>query len=331
MSFVIRSLPTKSSQLKNKNAATLISFFSSDAAVLYLYGEPGTGKTFAVNMLAKEYGYDVLYLEPPFENHVVQAASACSIFVNDKKMIIIDVGDTLKSSDLKALAKGYWGESRLVIIGDTYPRASPMRNAFKKQPYKYLAIKFHQFDELEILGSLTMYAGELGARVSYEVLLQIAKESAGDMRAARLSLRALIASRDEREVKCFLPLSETAYYSNINKVFSKDIEDVRDAVAYFGPYISIQIMRKNLIARMPDRYDLMYLLKMCSELGETYTEYLIQLGSLIGRVMKGRKYLSYRKPTAFEVPDVNVNCSDVKKILYFRGYEKLMKRSEMVS
>jgi len=322
MSFVIRSLPTKSSQLKNKNAATLISFFSSDTAVLYLYGEPGTGKSFAVDMLAKEYGYDVIHLEPPFDNHVVQAASACSLFTNDKKLIIIDVGDSMKAPDLKALAKGYWGESRLVIIGDTYPRASPLRNAFKKQPYKFTAIKFHQFDEMEILGSLTMYAGELGARVSYETLLHIAQESAGDMRAARLSLKALIASRDVQEIKCFLPLSENAYFSNVNKLFSRDSEDVREGVEYFGAYISIQIMRKNLIARMPDRYDLMYLLKMCSELGENFEGYLIQLGSLIGRVMKSKKYLSYSKPTPFEVPDVNVNCSSVKKVLYFRGFDK---------
>ena len=323
MSFVIRSLPTKSSQLKNKNAATLISFFSSDTPVLYLYGEPGTGKTFAVKMFAKEYGYEVLYLEPPFENHRVQAASACSLFANDKKLVIIDVGDSLKATDLKALAQGYWGDSRLIIIGDTYPRVSPMRNAFKKQPYKFVAIKFHQFDEMEILASLTMYAGELGARVSYEVLVQIAKESAGDMRAARLCLKALIASRDVREVERFLPLSENAYYSNINKLFSSEVEDVRDAIDYFGPYISIQIMRKNLIARMSDRYDLMYLLKMCSELGDTYTEYLIQLGSLIGKVMKTKKFLSYTKPTKFEVPQIETNCSDVKKILYFRGFVKL--------
>lgn len=328
MSFVIRSLPTKSSQLKNKNAATLISFFSSDTAVLYLYGEPGTGKTFAVDMLAKEYGYEMLYLEPPFENHVVQSASACSLFVNDKKLVIVDVGDSMKAADLKALAQGYWGESRLIIIGDSYPRASPMRNAFKKQPYKFTAIKFHQFDEMEILGSLTMYAGELGARVSYEVLVQIAKESAGDMRAARQCLKALVASRDVSEIKSFLPLSETAYFSNINKMFSQDIDDVRDAVEYFGPYITIQIMRKNLITRMPERVDLMYLLKMCSELGEDYTEYLMQLGSTIGRIMKSKKYLSYSRPKALEVPDVNVKCSDVKKILYFRGFDKWRRRKK---
>jgi hypothetical protein len=322
MSFIIRSLPVKSSQLKNRNAATLIQFFSSDTAVLYLYGDTGTGKTFAVNMLAKEYGYEILYLEPPFDNARVQAASSYSLFANDKKLVIIDSGDELKSADTKALAMGYWGESRLIIIGDTYPRVSPLRTAFKKQPYKFIAIKFHQFDEMEILGSLTMYAAELGARVSYEILLKIAQASSGDMRAARNSLKAIIASGTGEDVDCFLPLSENAYYNNINKLFSEDLDDVRDATEYFGMYISIQILRKNLIARMSNRPDLMYMLKMCSELGETYTEYLIQLASMIGMIMKGKKYIPYTKPIPFDVPQINTKCSDVKKILYLRGFEK---------
>jgi len=308
MSFVIRSLPTKSSQLKNKNAAALISFFAFNASVLYLYGDTGTGKTFAVDMLAKEYGYETLYVEPPFENVEVQAAASYNLFTNDKKLIIIDSGDLLKSVDVKALAKGYWGETRLVIIGDAYPRSSPLRSAFKGQPYKYVAIK--------------------GARVSYEVLLRIAQESTGDMRAARLSLRALIASGSGGEVERFLPLSENAYYNNINRLFSPDSNDVSDAIDFFGSYISIQIMRKNLIARMSDRSDLMYLLKMCLELGDTYPEYLIQLGSSIGKEMKSKKFLSYKKPIKFEVPQIEANCSSVKKILYFRGYEKWMKQEQ---
>jgi len=324
MSFVIRSLPTKSSQLKNKNAATLVQFFSSDTAVLYLYGDTGTGKTFAVNMLAKEYGYETLYLEIPFDDVMVQAASSLSLFANDKKLIIVDAGDLLKSADAKALAGGYWGESRLIIIGDTYPKTSPFRTAFKEQPYKYIAIKFHQFDEMEVLSALTMYAAELGARVSYEVLLKIAREANGDMRAARNSLRALIASGAEEEVERFLPLSEMAYYSNINKLFSEDSEDVQDAVDYFGDYISIQLLRKNLIARMPNRPDLMYLLKMCSELGDVNKDYLVQLASIIGKAMKSKKFLSYSKAKPFDVPQIDTKCSDVKKILYFRGFEKYL-------
>jgi hypothetical protein len=253
---------------------------------------------------------------------MVQAASSYSLFANDKKMIIVDVGDSMRSADVKALASGYWGASRLVIIGDTYPKTSPIRTAFKDQPYKFTAIKFHQFDEMEILGSLTMYAAELGARVSYDVLLKIAHESDGDMRAARNCLRALIASGSQEEVERFLPLSEMAYYSNINKLFSPNEEDVRDAIDYFGDYISIQILRKNLIARMSNRSDLMYLLKMCSELGDINKDYLVQLASMIGKAMKTKKFLSYSKAKPFDVPQIDTNCSDVKKILYFRGYEK---------
>lgn len=325
MSFVIRSLPTKSSQLKNKNANSLIAFFSSDTSALYLYGDAGTGKTFAVNMLAKEYGYEIMYLEPPFDDNTAQAASSLSLFSNDKKLVIVDVGDSLKSADVKSLASGRWGETRLIIIGDTYPKTSPIRTAFKDQPYRFMAIKFHLFDEMDILGSLTMYAAELGARVSYEVLSQIAREAAGDMRAARLSLRALVASGKEENVKSFLPLSEAAYYSNINKMFSNDIEDVREAVEYFGDYITIQILRKNIVSRMPNRSDLIYMLKMCSELGEDYSEYLMELASMFGRLVKSKKFISYKKAKPFSVPDIDTKCSDAKKIAYLRWYEKWRK------
>jgi hypothetical protein len=322
MSFVIRSLPTKSSQLKNKNASALISFFASDTPVLYLYGNAGTGKTFAVNMLAKEYGYEVLYISPPFDENMVIMASSSSLFMNDKKLIVVDVGDTLKVSDLNILSKGRWNETRLIIIGDTYSKTSPMRNAFKDMPYKFEAIKFHQFEEMDILSCLTMYAAELGARVSYESLLQIAKESAGDMRAARLCLRALIASGNEENIKSFLPLSDAAYFSNISKLFSENIEDVQEAVEFFGDYMTIQLIRKNIVAKLPNRPDLMYMLKMSSALTVDYADYLVQLACMVGRLSKTKKFVSFKKAVPFEVPNIQTKCSNAKKILYLGWFEK---------
>lgn len=322
MSFVIRSLPVKSSQLKNKNASALISFFASDIPVLYLYGNSGSGKTFAVNMLAKEHGYEILYITPPFDENVVMMASSYSLFMNDKKMVVVDVGDNLKASDLSILAKGRWDETRLVIIGDTYSKTSPMRNAFKNAPYEFEAIKFHQFEEMDVLSCLTMYAAELGARVSYEALLQIAKESAGDMRAARLCLKALVASGDEEHLKSFLPLSEAAYFSNINKLFSENIEDVQEAVEFFGDFMTIQLIRKNIIEKLPDRADLMYMLKLSSSLNVGYGDYLAQLASMVGRLSKTKKFVSFKKAIPFDVPDIKTKCSNAKKILYLRWYEK---------
>jgi DNA polymerase III delta prime subunit len=62
--------------------------------------------------------------------------------------------------------------------------------------YKITVIKFHPFDKMDVLGSLTLYAAELGARVSYETLKFIADMSDGDMRAGRICLKSLIASGD---------------------------------------------------------------------------------------------------------------------------------------
>jgi hypothetical protein len=222
------------------------------------------------------------------------------------------------------LAKGRWGESRLVIMGDTYPKTSPMRFAFKDEPYKFTAIKFHAFANIDVLSCLTMYAGELGARVSYEKLNLIATMADGDMRAARISLRNLIASGDEGATSRFLPMGETMYYSIISRLFSNKIEDVEEAVDMFGDYMSIQIIRKNILKYASKEKRLMDILRSCATLESDFEGQLAQLGLITGNIIKKKKFTSYRKVKGIEVPDVDTKCSNVKKILYMRGFDKCL-------
>ena len=325
MKFVLQSLPVKSTQLKNKNASALIKFFESDMAVLYLYGPTGAGKSFSVELLAKEFGYELIYLTPPITEILVAGASSNSLFLSDKKLIVIDIGDTLRAKDFQMLAEGRWGESRLVVIGDTYPKTSPIRTAFKNVPYKFTAIKYHAFANIDVLSCLTMYAGELGARVSYDKLNMIATMADGDMRAARISLRNLIASGDEDATKCFLPMGETMYYSIVSKLFSSRIEDAEEAVDMFGDYMSIQIMRKNILKFASKEKGLMNILRSCATLESDFEGQLAQLGQIVGKHIVKRRFTSYRRPKGIEVPDINTSCSGVKKILYMRGFEKCLK------
>jgi DNA polymerase III delta prime subunit len=325
MSFVLRSLPTKSTQLKNKNAASLIKFFESDVAALYLYGPTGSGKSFGVELLAKEFGYELIYLTPPFTELMITGASSDSLFLSDKKLVIVDIGDSLKSKEIRMLADGFWGESRLIIIGDTYPKSSPIRTAFKEVPYRFTAIKFHAFDKIDVLSCLTMYAGELGARVSYDTLNLIADMADGDMRAARTTLKNLIAAGDEAAIKQFLPMSESLYFNTISKLFSKDLEDVEEAVNMFQDYLTIQIIRKNLLKYAPKNKALMNILRSCATLESDFEGQLAQLGQIAGNVMNKKRFVPYRKAKQIEVPKIETNCSAVKKILYMRGFEKCRK------
>lgn len=321
MTFILQSLPKKSSQLRNKNASSLIKFFESDAGVLYLYGPSGSGKTMATSILAREFGYEIIYTEPPFDINKVSSLSACSLFLSDKKLIVIDIGVNMKADILKELAEGFWGETRLVIIGETYAKVNPMRNAFKDKDYKFVAIKFYPFDEMDVVGCLSMYAVELGARVSYDTLLKIAREASGDMRSARISLRLLITSGYEDAVDCFLPVGEVAYFNNLNKLFSANIRDVESAIDYFGPYLTLYIIRNNLMYRLPDRMDFMGILKDCNYSAVDLSSQIIDLVYIIGRNLKGVKHKAYKKPKKILVPDIEVNCSDVKKIMYYRGFQ----------
>jgi adenylate kinase family enzyme len=325
MKFVLQSLPVKSTQLKNKNASALIKFFEADTAVLYLYGPTGSGKSFGVELLAKEFGYELIYLTLPITDMMVSGASSNSLFLSDKKLVVVDVGDSLKAKDYQMLARGRWGESRLVVIGDTYPKTSPVRNAFKNEPYKFTAIKFHAFANMDVLSCLTMYAGELGARVSYDKLNLITTMSDGDMRAARISLRNLIASGDEAAMNRFLPMGESMYYSMISKLFSNKIEDAEEATAMFGNYMSIQIIRKNILKYASKEKKLMNILRSCATLESDFEGQLAQLGQIAGNIIPKKRVTSYRKPKGIDVPDVETSCSDVKKILYMRGFEKCLK------
>ena len=328
MTFVLQSLPKKSSQLRNKNASSLIKFFESDAGVLYLYGPAGSGKTTGVEILAREFGYELIYAEPPFDIDKVSSLSACSLFLSDKKMIVVDIGVDMKADILKILAEGFWGETRLVIIGTTYAKANPMRRAFKDRDYKFVAIKFYQFDEMDVVGCLSMYAAELGARVSYDTLVKIAKEAAGDMRSARMSLRLLITSGYEDAVDCFLPVGETAYFNNLNKLFGKNIGDVESAIEYFGPYLILYIIRNNLMYRLPDRMDFMEILKDCNYSSVDLSSYIVDLAYIVGRNLKGVKHKAYKKAKKISVPDIEVNCSDVKKIMHYRGFHTWQEKKD---
>jgi len=325
MGFVLYSLPTKSNQLKNKNATTLVKFFESDIPVAYLYGPTGCGKSFAVKLLAKEFGYELIYLTPPFNDMMIAGASSSSLFLSDKKLVIVDAGDNLSAKDLKFLAKGYWGESRLVVIGDTYARTSPIRTAFSDKDYKFTAIKFHAFDKMDVLSCLTLYAAELGARVSYETLSTIAETADGDMRAARTCLKSLISSGDEASLKSFLPMGETLYFSLINKLFSHNLEDAKEATDMFGDFMTIQMFRKNIVKHASKRKDLMSILRSCATLESDFEGQLAQLGVIIGNNIVKKKFISYRKPKVLDIPNIDTKCSNVKKIMYMRGFEKCLK------
>jgi len=326
VSFLISSLPKKTTQLRNKNIASVSNFFQSDLGVLYLYGTSGSGKTYAIELFAKEYGYEVIYVIPPITPNMVSMLTSDGVFMIDKKLIIIDVGDIPEKKDLLSLAKGSWGKNKLVIIGTEYPKDSPMRSVFKNDS-SFTAVKFYPFDVSDVVACLSMYAIELGASVSYETIQKIAEFAEGDMRAARSSLRALIASGDEDAVDFFLPDGEVAYFNNIAKLFSKNLEDSEDAVQYFGNWVSMMIIKNNIVRFCEDELDYMKLLNKCAEIDNEDNPSIAILGHLVGTKIRGFKY-AFFKSKAFEIPQVPIVCSDAKKVLYFRGYVKWMEQKE---
>lgn len=322
MTFMIQSLPKKSSQLINKGASALVKFFESDIPVLYLYGNTGTGKTYAVDMLVREFGYEVVKPTPPFTKDDIDMLCTKPFFVIDKKLVIVDGRGDIKANDVRLLSEGRWDETRLIIIGDSYPKTSPIRTHFKNTAFKFAAIKFYPFEVNDIVGCLSIYALELGVQVSYDVLVKIAKHADGDMRVARIALRCLVHSGDEDAVDVFLPVGESSYINNVAKMFSKKKSDIKEAIDFFSPYVSMLIIRENIIKFCLEEIDLFDLLHQYANLDVDNVDELVNLAYLVGLKIKTFKYAYYRKSKSLGVPEVDVDCSDIKKILYYQGVMK---------
>jgi hypothetical protein len=328
LAITLQSRPRRSSDLNNKGAPALVKFFETDGDVLYLYGPAGCGKSYSLEMLMREYGYEELKTSLPFDEDKVNALCARSFFLLNRKMVVIENGNALKATDIKELSKGIWQETKLVIVGETYPKKSPMRTHFKKQEFKFVPVKFSPFTEHDIIGCLSLYGLELGVSISYELLAKIAEYASGDMRAARSSLRSVVASESEDSVDVFLPFSDRAFQSEVAKLFSRNKIGIREAIDSLSPYVSMMIIRENIIKFCPEEKSLLGLLNTYANLDIDYSAELVNLAYEVGKYVKKYSTVYYRKPKIITPPIIDVDCSDGKKILYFRGLAKSLGEEE---
>jgi len=274
-------------------------------------------------MLVREYGYEIVKAQGPFTKQVIDMLSSTPLFMMNRKLVLIDITDT-NANDIKLLGNGIWGETKLVMIGEEFPKKSPIRTHFTKKDYKFLSVKFFPFSKEDITGCLSLYSLEMGVSVSYNIINKIAENADGDMRAARIALRSLIFSGDEAAVDIFLPYNDMVYNNEVKKLFSGNKEKAREAIETFTPFVSMLIMRENILKFLPERDDLIKYLYQYANLDRDTTDELIDLAYYLGKNIKTFTYAYYRKPTPLPVPQVNVDCSDGKKILYFSGFERLM-------
>lgn len=328
MAITLQSLPRRSSELNNKGAPALVKFFEMDADVLYLYGPVGSGKSFSLDMLMREYGYEELKTGPPFDSDKVSALCTKSFFLLNRKMVVIENGDALKAADIKELSKGVWKETKLVIVGEAFPKKSPMRTHLAKQSFKFVPVKFSPFTENDIVGCLSLYGLELGVSTSYELLAKIAEYASGDMRAARMSLRTVVASESEESVDVFLSFSDQAFRGEVAKLFSDNKKAIQEAIASLSPFVSIMIIRENIIKFCPEKKVFLDLLNTYANLDIDYSAELVNLAYEVGKHVKKFSIVYYRKPKVITPPIIDVDCSDGKKILYFTGLAKKLGEEE---
>ncbi len=322
MNLLLQSIPKRSTELNNKGAPALIKFFQTDADVLYLYGPWGSGKTTGLEVLAEEYAYEILKTAPPFKQAKVDALCAKGVFMLNRKLVIVENANKLSASDIKELSEGTWKDSKLVLIGETFPKKSPMRTHFAKKAYKFIPVKFFPFTKDDIMGCLSLYGLELGVSISYELINKIAEYATGDMRAARISLRNIVASEDEESVDIFMPFSDTVFRNDVAKLFSADKIAIKESIDTLSPYITLMIIRENILRFCPKEKKLFGLLHTYANLDINYTTELVNLAYAVGKKIKTFNYLWYRKPKVMETPNIDVDCSDAKKIIYYTGVAK---------
>lgn len=180
---------------------------------LVLKGEPGTGKTSAALALAKDYGWDIIEMNASDHRNadsirrVAGLGSVSETFSDDgeflsttegrRKLIILDEADNLfgraDHGGAKAISQTIkeTGQPVILIVNDYYALTR------KASAVKTLAqgVTFARHREAAVLGVLRSICEAEALTVDADLLSEIARNAAGDLRGAINDLQMLVEGR----------------------------------------------------------------------------------------------------------------------------------------
>lgn len=223
----------KGQQALVKDILAWINTWGSEKKALLIYGPPGSGKTTMVKVLAKELGYDLIELNASDKrdqtalNRIVGNAASSKTLFGYKKIILLDEADNIHGKEdfggAKALLEIIKNtQNPIILTANSYWEVSQAIRENCK------LVQFKRLQSRTVFARLKEIAVAEGINADEKVLLKIAEQSGGDMRAAINDLDSLgknIAMGDEKLVGS--RDTEASIFEALSKLYTSNTIDVR--------------------------------------------------------------------------------------------------------
>jgi replication factor C large subunit len=223
----------KGQQALVKDILSWINTWGTEKKALLIYGPPGGGKTTMVKVLAKELGYDLIELNASDKrdqnalNRIVGNAASSKTLFGYKKIILLDEADNIHGKEdfggAKALLEIIKNtQNPIILTANSYWEVSQaIRDNCKM-------VQFKRLQSRTIFARLKEIAVAEKIEADDDVLMKIAEQSAGDMRAAINDLDSLgkkLVKGDEKLVGS--RDTETSIFEALSKLYMSNSIDVR--------------------------------------------------------------------------------------------------------
>ncbi|NPV50070.1 MAG: replication factor C large subunit [Candidatus Methanofastidiosum sp.] len=223
----------KGQQALVKDILAWINTWGNEKKALLIYGPPGSGKTTMVKVLAKELGYDLIELNASDKrdqtalNRIVGNAASSKTLFGYKKIILLDEADNIHGKEdfggAKALLEIIKNtQNPIILTANSYWEVSQaIRDNCK-------LVQFKRLQSRTIFARLKEIAVAEKIEADDDVLMKIAEQSTGDMRAAINDLDSLgkkLVKGDEKLVGS--RDTETSIFEALSKLYMSNSIDVR--------------------------------------------------------------------------------------------------------
>ncbi|HOE93112.1 MAG TPA: replication factor C large subunit [Methanofastidiosum sp.] len=223
----------KGQQALVKDILAWINTWGTEKKALLIYGPPGSGKTTMVKVLAKELGYDLIELNASDKrdqtvlNRIVGNAASSKTLFGYKKIILLDEADNIHGKEdfggAKALLEIIKNtQNPIILTANSYWEVSQAIRENCK------LVQFKRLQSRTVFARLKEIVTAEGIDADEDILLKIAEQSAGDMRAAINDLDSLgkkITKGDEKLVGS--RDTETSIFEALSKLYTSNSIDVR--------------------------------------------------------------------------------------------------------
>ncbi len=172
---------------------------------LFLYGPPGVGKTSMAQIIANEYGFDLIEInasdarnKSSLEDRLGKAIKQNMNLFGERRLILLDEMDGLSGSSdrggVSYIAKAIDRSSApMILVANTVKEH--MYSKFRSILRKVKSIEFKPVSTDEVVARLDFIAGEEGVDVDPDTLFMIAVQSEGDLRSAIIDLETVSQGR----------------------------------------------------------------------------------------------------------------------------------------